>query len=435
MALYFIFTPPIVPWIKRQTLWFKENKQVDQDYSFDKGYLKILFYFYQAANLLVVSSSSQHVIKTNLIYPIVGFFNFKSYSVGLICPFAGLTVVSKQFFSASSVFCTMLMVCFFYVLHHGIHRLRGQEAPSVGPYVGGILQTLLLGYTTLATVSFSLLRCVTIGSEKRLFYDGNHVCFQWWQYILVGFVSTFVIPFVFVLLWGSYKLYGKTLSVGKFLLACFFPLPSLIYWLFISFCQVIRNPVHEVSTPQQMTLNSVERVLYDSFKRPVEGRNLSLSWEGIMIGRRLILVVMKSFVNSPMPRLLIMSLFCFLFLLHHVVAQPFRDSLANKAETISLLSIAILGMVNLFFASFLSLAVSFNDHFSSWWNVCEGVEVVILCSVPAVCGVLVVIAILSQLCRLTVVLCRLLCNFCWICFRSRCSNQNDEPKPLLAPTS
>ena len=433
MTLYFIFTPPIVPWIKRQILWFKENKPVNQDCNFEKGYLKILFYFYQAANLLIVSSSSQHVIKTNLIDPIVGFFNFKSYSVGFICPFAGLTVVSKQFFSASHVFGTMLMVCFFYVLHWGIQRLRGQEVPSVGPYVGGLLQTLLLGYTTLATVSFSLLRCVPIGSEKRLFYDGNHVCFQWWQYILVGFVCTFLIPFVFVLLWGPYKLYSKTLSVGNFLLACFFPLPSLIYWLFISFCRVLRNPGNEVSTPQQMSLNSVEKVLYDSFKRPEEGRNLSLSWEGIMIGRRLILVVIKSFLSSPMPRLLIMTLFCFLFLLHHVVAQPFRDSIANTAETISLLCIAILGMVNLFFASFLSLAVSFNDVFSSWRNVCEGVEVVILCLVPAVCGLIVVIAILSQLCRLTVMVCRLLCNVCWICFRSRCRNQNDEPKPLLAP--
>ena len=136
-----------------------------------------------------------------------------------------------------------------------------------------------------------------------------------------------------------------------------------------------------------------------------------------------------------MPRLLVMSLFCFLFLLHHVVAEPFRDSLANTAETISLLSIAILGMVNLFFASFLSLAVPFNDYFRYWWNVCEGVEVVILCLVSAVFGLLVVIAILSQLCRLAVMVCRLLYNFCWICFRSRYSNQNDEQKPLLAPVS
>ena len=138
MALYFMFKPPIIPGIKGQILWFKENKLASQNNNFDKGYLKILFYFYQAANLVVVSSSSQHVIKTNLIEPVVGIFNFKSYFFGFICPFPGLTVVSKQFFSASSVFGTMLMVCFFYVLHRGIQRLRGQGAPSVGPYVGGL---------------------------------------------------------------------------------------------------------------------------------------------------------------------------------------------------------------------------------------------------------------------------------------------------------
>ena len=265
MAFYFIFTPAIGPWMKRQILWFKANKPASQNNNFDTGYLKIVFYFYQATNLLVVSTSSRHVIKTNLIEPVVGFFNFKSYSAGLICPFPGLTVVSKQFFSASYVFCIMLMICLFYVLRWGIQRFRGQGSPSVGPYVGGILQTLLLGYTTLATVSFSLLHCVPIGSEKRLFYDGNHVCFQWWQYLLMAFVCAFVIPFVFVLLWGSYKLYGKTLSAGKFLLACFFPLPSLICWLFISFSQLLRNPANEVSTPNQVWMNFVERVLYDSF--------------------------------------------------------------------------------------------------------------------------------------------------------------------------
>ena len=433
MALYVIFKPPIVPYIKRQILWFKEDKPASQNDNFDKGYLKILFYFYQAANLVVVSNSSQHVIKTNLIEPIVGFFNFKSYSVGFICPFPDLTVVSKQFFSASSVFGTMLMVCFFYVLHWGIQRFRGQKAPSVGPYVGSILQTLLLGYTTLATVSFRLLHCVPIGSEKRLYYDGNHVCFQWWQYLLIAFVCTFVIPFVFVLLWGPHKLYDKTLSVGKFLLACLFPLPSLIYWLFISLCQGRQNPVNEVSTPEQMSMNSVERVLYDSFKRPEEGGKLSLSWEGVMIGRRLIIVVINTFVIDPMPRLVIMSVLCFLFFLHHSFSEPFLDSIANTAETISLLFIVVLANMNVFFASFLSLAIEHEEAFSSWWKVFEVVEIIILCFVPVVFGILVIIAILSQLCRLTVVVCRVLRKLWLVCCRSYCSNQDNETRPLLDP--
>ncbi|KAL9969738.1 hypothetical protein ACROYT_G021993 [Oculina patagonica] len=172
LALYFTFKPPIVPWIKRQVLWFKENDQADQENGFDKGYLKILFYFYQASNLLLVSSYSQYpIIKSNLIEPIVGLFNFKLHSSRLICPFPGFTVVTKQLFSASHVVGTLLMICVFYILHWGIQKFRGKGVPSVGPYVGGILQTLLLGYTTLATVSFSLLRCVPIGSERRLLYD------------------------------------------------------------------------------------------------------------------------------------------------------------------------------------------------------------------------------------------------------------------------
>ncbi|KAJ7378424.1 hypothetical protein OS493_022958 [Desmophyllum pertusum] len=104
MALYFTFKPPIVPWIKRQILCFTKHEPANQDDNLDKGYLKILFYFYQAANLLLVSNSSQSFIKAYLAEPIVGLFNFKFFSSGLICPFPGLTVVTKQLFSASHVF-------------------------------------------------------------------------------------------------------------------------------------------------------------------------------------------------------------------------------------------------------------------------------------------------------------------------------------------
>ena len=435
MALYFTFKPPVVPWIKRQILWFKENTPDDQDNNFDKGYLKILFYFYQAANLLLVSKYLPYPNKGNFIEPIVGVFNFKVLSKRLICPFPGLTAITKQLFSASHVFGTFAMICAFYVLHRGIQRIRSRGVPSAGPYIGGILQTLLLGYTALATVSFSLLRCVPIGSERRLFYDGTIVCFQWWQHILIAFVCIYVFPFVFVLLWGSYKLYSGTLSVEKFLLACFFPLPSIIYWLSVSFSRVLGYPVNDHLSPSQFSKNFVERVLYDSFKKPEGGRKLTLSWESVMIGRRLILVMMKTLISDPLPRLLIMSLFCFLFLLHHVVVQPFRDSTANTVETISLLFIAVIATVNVFFASFLSLAVPLNDHFSSWWNVLHGVESVILCLVPAGLGLLLVTAILSQLCRLAVVVCRVIWKFCWICFRSWYINQEEEVKPLLGPVS
>ena len=434
MAFYFIFTPPIVPWIKRQLFWFKKQETANEEDDFDRGYLKILFYFYQAGNLLLVSNSEQQVFKTKFVDIFVGLFNFqqKFSPSGLICPFRGLTVVTKQLFSAFHVFGTYLMIGVFYCFHWGVQKCRGREAPSVGPYIGGILQTMLLGYTTLTSVSFNLLRCVPIGSKKHLFYDGNVTCYQWWQYILIGFVCSFFVPFVFVLLWGSFKLYDGIISLGIFLLACCFPLPYLLSWAFVSLFGTARNATHEGSALSQVSRKTAERVLYEPFKRPEDGRKLALSWESVIIGRRLVLIVLKAFVSDPMPRLFIMSFLCVLFLQHHSMIQPFRDGVANKVETISLLSLVLLGMVNAFIASFLSLAVPLNSHFSSWWTACQWIETIIVCAVPAIFGLFVVTAVLSLMGRLFVVSCRFFGNLFWVCFTWCCRKQNVEMRPLMA---
>ena len=431
MALYVTYKPPVMPWIKRQILWFKKYEAANEEGNYDRGYLKIVFHLYQAGDLVLVSNSSERILKTEFMEPIVGLFNFrqKFSSSGLVCPFPGLTVVTKRLFSASQVFGTCLTIGLIYMVQCGVQKFRGQGAPSVGPYVGGILQIMLLGYTTLASVSFDLLRCVPIGSEKRLFYDGNVECYQWWQYILIVFVCVLFVPFVIVMLWGPVKLFRGTISVGKFLLACCFPLPCLLYWV-LAPC-IARNTDDLNAASTQESKKFVEKVIYDPFKRPEAGGNLSLSWESIMIGRRLILIIVRAFVTDPMPRLVIMILLCVLFLLHHALTLPFRDGTANILETISLLSLVFLATVNAFFASFLSLAVSFNDHFNLWWYFCEVVELVIVGVLPLVVCVLLAAAVFSQMCRLILVASVYLQNLWWVCFMW-CSNrtETDDTRPL-----
>ena len=425
MAFYLTFNPFITPWIMRQIKWFKTNDTADEERNSDGGFVKIIFYFYQAADLLLASNTSLRFVQGKLMDVLVGVFNFRQSfsSNGLICPFSGLTVVTKQLFAASYVFGTSLMICVFYYLHRGVQRCRRKEAPSFSPYMAGILQTMLLGYKTLASVSFSLLQCVPIGSEKRLFLDGNVVCFQWWQYILIAFVFVFFVPFVFVLILGCYKLHKGSLSGAKLLFACCFPLPFLLYWLFLFLLCVKRNAAHVDSATRQMSKRSVEMTLFGCFKKPTEGSTLSLSWESVMIGRRLILILLKTFVNDPMPRLLIMSFLCVLFLQHHSMTQPFRDITANRVETISLLSLVLLGMVNVFFASFVSLAVPLTDHFKFWWYFCEVVETIILCAVPAIISIFIIGAVLSLVIRLL-----------FACFRWCYSKfkQSEDMRPLLS---
>ena len=440
MALLFTFKPPIVSWIKRQILWFKKYEPANQDEDFDRGYLKIAFFFYQAANLLLVSDTTLHILKTEVWEPIIGLFNFQHNvspvsTTGVICPFPGLNAVTKRLLLASPVFGTMLMIGVFYMLHWGSKKIQGREAPPVGPYIGGILQTILLGYANLASMSFDLLTCVPIRSEKRLFYDGNIACFQPWQFLFVAFDCVFFVPFLFVLMWGSFKLYRGTVSVANFLLACCLPLPILLYWAYIALIYRARPLVRVGEQPagQASTEISVERVLYDPFKRPEEGSKLSLSWEGVMIGWRLILIVLNAFINDPLSRLLVMTSFCVLFLLHHCIAQPFRDDTANTVETISLLCVVQLGIINTFFASFHSLGVPLqgSNPLISWARAFQVVEIIILGFVPAVACLFVVAAVLSQGGRLLVVLYQTIRHLAKLCYSRPFRKQENEETPLL----
>ena len=440
MALLFTFKPPIVPWIKRQILWFKKYEPANQDEDFDRGYLKIVFYFYQAANLLLVSDTTLHILKTEVWEPIIGLFNFQQNvslvsTTGVICPFPGLNAVTKRLLLASPVFGTMLMIGVFYMLHWGSKKIQGREAPPVGPYIGGILQTILLGYATLASMSFDLLTCVPIRSEKRLFYDGNIACFQPWQFLFVAFDCVFFVPFLFVLMWGSFKLYRGTVTVANFLLACCLPLPILLYWAYIALIYRARPLVRVGEQPagQASTKISVERVLYDPFKRPEEGSKLSLSWEGVMIGWRLILIVLNAFINDPLSRLVVMTSFCVVFLLHHCIAQPFRDDIANTVETISLLCVVQLGIINTVFASFHSVGVPLqgSNPLISWARAFQVVEIIILGFVPAVACLFVVAVVLSQSGRLLVVLYQTIRHLAKLCYSGPFRKQENEETPLL----
>jgi len=163
-ALYLTFKPPIPSWIKRQILSFKTPKPViTQDEDYDSGYLKIVFYFYQAGAMLLVSPAHpKHLLETYLVSPIVGLFNFQQKigsPSGFICTFPGfLRSYEKPF----HVWGILFMVSILYCFHVVFQKMRCKDSPSPGPYIGGVLQILLLGYTVLDNVSFDLLRCLPV---------------------------------------------------------------------------------------------------------------------------------------------------------------------------------------------------------------------------------------------------------------------------------
>ena len=101
---------------------------------------------------------------------------------------------------------TLLSIGFIYALQRSASKLRFISSPSLTLYLGVVLETLLLGYEGLADTTLKLMHCVPIEKDWRLFLDGNIECWQWWQYLLIAFAVSFIIPLVLVLFWGSLML-------------------------------------------------------------------------------------------------------------------------------------------------------------------------------------------------------------------------------------
>ena len=413
LVLYLLIKPPILSFLGTQILWFKRKAEnhsrddlgfvEDREHS-DSGYIKITFYFYQACELLMVGSIEDCLQKMPFIHFVIAAFNFQVRTINkeIGCPFIGLTAVTKQLVLSGTVFLTMFEVVIIYCFHATVNMFRGKEKQLLIHYMAVVMEVLLLGYERLAETSLTLMHCVSIGSGKWLFIDANVPCMQWWQYILLAYIIVFVIPFVGVLYYGSSKLYKASITASEFLAACMIPLPFLIYWLVKDMLR--RRGRRGNFTSVQVVNRDVLEILHGPFRKPNNDDGGTLYWESVLIGRRLILLACQAFITNLMLRMVCMVGACFLMTIHHVLKNPFRDLLANRAETLSLTALSIIAVINLAKATLIAFGISFDGPDTPYFDALEWFEACALAFVPALVSLLVSFAILSQLTRLLVFL-------------------------------
>jgi len=259
-AVYFVFKPPIFSKLYKETLWFKKTpvnacvqplppEEMDE---LDSGYLKIVFYFYQVAELVIIKSPEDVLHVVPFIPTVIALFNFqvKTLDGGIGCPFPGLSAVTKQLFLCSKFLATVLSIGVIYAIHRATSKTGYISSPSLRVYLAAALEILLLGYERLADTTLKLMHCVPIGTDWRLFVDGNVQCWQWWQHLMITFIGLLIIPLILVLFWGSLMLSNNKLSGKEFLIACAFP---YLVFLFGSFGGVRRqNP--KISFSQKMVM-------------------------------------------------------------------------------------------------------------------------------------------------------------------------------------
>ena len=322
--------------------------------------------------MLLISTSTGIVLSTYFARPIMGLFNFQQSfgDDGKVFPLIGLTAVTKQLLKATEVFATLFFVLVFYAIHVVYNYSKGDQIPNIGPYLGAVMEAMLLGYSTLTSVSFKLLSCVSLGVHGNvLFIDGNISCYQWWQYLLSG-----------------------TVTIRELVLGCIFPLPVLLYWLFSFLCySAVQYNEHDEAL-------AVKRALYGPFGEPEDGKKGTVYWESILTAWRLVLIVLHTFVIDMHARFLIISFICMIILCIHLIVQPFRSSSANIFEPCSLLSLVVIATINTYKVLFISVGVEPSGPTSEIVeNLSQWIDVVLLGIVPLGFLVLVFIFVLSQI--------------------------------------
>jgi len=409
LIIYLLKKPSLVLFLKEQILWFRNDRQRagslelsagHNEEDLEYGYIKIAFFFYQVVDLLSTDSLENTMAKVPYISTVVALFNFEVNVVdkGIGCPFPGLTAVTKELFLSALVFVAIAHVFIIYCLHLAVNLTLRRGKPLFAHYVAVAVEILLLGYDPLAESSLKLMHCVSVGSVWRLYFDGNIVCWQWWQYGLLAFNAIFVVPFVGVLYWGSSKLYNKTISWKEFVGACIIPLPFLVRWLVKGLYRRTRQNRNPTQIRDECT-DEISKILYGPFRPPGDKDQGTLYWESVLIGGRLVLLTFQSFIPNAMLLFLCMSTTCVLMLALHLIKKPFRDPVADKLGTLSLGLLACVAIMNLTAATLTSFAVKPEGPNRHIMVVLRWIIVAVLCFFPVVIALLFLFALFSQLVR------------------------------------
>ncbi|XP_046848223.1 uncharacterized protein LOC124441801 [Xenia sp. Carnegie-2017] len=220
------------------------------------GLLKIFFYYYQVFHLLrsVVGRGKRNIFLTKLeddVLRVVHLIpvDFSSFT----CPFPNLQPIQKELIIHSIGYCLLVLLGLVFLFTKIIlMSLRRHEnvdneltmlvrnfssLPSSSTFKSRIFSAYtyvaLLMYASSTKLCLSLLHCVRIGDDDVLFLDGNVKCYQPFQYVLIGYVTSSVLPFCLVPVLGAYLLKTDQISVAQFCFSCLIPLPFCCFWSYL----------------------------------------------------------------------------------------------------------------------------------------------------------------------------------------------------------
>lgn len=435
-ALYLIRKPPVFETVVKHLTWFiprRKEENCQAPYSLEStakknaspnyGFLKIIFYFYQVAGVLTVSSYGvKNLLRNEIALPITNLLNFKLY-VNInwkICPWPIFTPLLKTMFKVVTVMTIFFSIPVIYLLHSGLNKLckRRPTFPLAGPYLGAVLEIVLLGYSAVTGTTVRLLHCVSIQEVSRWYYDAQYLCWhEWWQQAAFVVIALNLFPFIITLYFASLQLYQGKISGKIFLLASILPFPYLLFVFFHyvrkkmttrpdyqaipSTASSFYEEEHDTNSPTSIK-HSLLEVLCGPFAKPQDDQsNGRIYWESILIGRRFLIIVIGWWqLEYALTRAVCLTILCLVFLLHHISQKPFDQSCANVTETVSLATLVVIGVLNVGLVSARSDVSGINQPY---FSILLTSEAVLLGIIPIVFAIFLSLSLVLQIVRVVMI--------------------------------
>jgi hypothetical protein len=314
------------------------------------------------------------------------------------CPLKDLHAVPKSVVLHSVGYCLLALLCLLYFLSKLIlilrrlgnggdrrtavqhvtstmsdHRSSASKLSFSQRVASAFTYISLLMYASSAQLCLSLLHCVPVGDNQVLFLDGSVKCYQTFQYFLLAYMISSILPFCLVPVLGSYLLMSGRISVKQFCAACIFPLPFCCFWLYLllkdcrcgnqgSYNTIEENDNavrSEQDNDETQSLGSEQNTFTSISNEATSARSESailsvllgpfrpqqafmcfpsshIPWEGFLIVRRLVLIIVLTFVYDIQLRLFAALILCVAILIFHTFVYPFQRKSDNILESFSL---------------------------------------------------------------------------------------------------
>ncbi len=373
---------------------FDNSLDLVVDPDLDKGYFGILTYFVQASVIMRIDvefhsvETGQESMLDRVERYINQLLNIELSSVSYdICPIVSLEASGKVLFHGLfllaiyfSWILTYILTILIFKITQKIHRKSTKWFEIIRiKLIRGIVEIIKYTYSGFAGITIMAMTCVKVLDEFVWKFDGTVNCLAPWQIGILSVGLGYTIPFFLVIILGTKLMRDHQISGTLFLMGCILPPPFLFYCITV---QCYRKCIN--NNGQKIIKESTNSIHIQNGKSGLNGgcdvenddqlvvchgnNNTSCSstilsvlqgpyitsqsdWEAVMIIRRLFLSI-TPLINNAIIQMIFNCSFCAVFLVHHLMVKPFIFTPSNKVETLSLLLLIWVAIVNLLKASY-----------------------------------------------------------------------------------